>query len=267
MTDTITNTPTGTETSALTDDMTDIDPAETEEWLDALGSVLDYEGGDRVHYLLDRLIEEGRQRGAPVPYSTTTPYINTIPVEKQPRYPGDLATEWRIRSMNRWNAIAMVLRANKESSELGGHIASFQSAATLYDVGFTHFWHGPSENHPGDLVFIQGHSSPGIYARAFMEGRLTEEQLDNFRQEAFLDGLPSYPHPFLKPDFWQFPTVSMGLGPLMAIYQARFLKYLEGRGLASTADRHVWAFLGDGECDEPESWAPSRSPAESTWTT
>ena len=253
MTDTITNTPTGTETSALTDGMTDIDPAETEEWLDALGSVLDYEGGDRVNYLLDRLIEEGRQRGAPVPYSTTSPYINTIPVEKQPRYPGDLATEWRIRSMNRWNAIAMVLRANKESSELGGHIASFQSAATLYDVGFTHFWHGPSENHPGDLVFIQGHSSPGIYARAFMEGRLTEEQLDNFRQEAFLDGLPSYPHPFLKPDFWQFPTVSMGLGPLMAIYQARFLKYLKGRGLASTADRHVWAFLGDGECDEPES--------------
>jgi pyruvate dehydrogenase E1 component len=203
--------------------------------------------------LLDRLIGEGRQRGAPVPYSTTTPYINTIPVEKQPPYPGDLATEWRIRSMNRWNAIAMVLRANKESSELGGHIASFQSAATLYDVGWTHFWRGVTEDQPGDLVFFQGHSAPGFYARAYMEDRLTEAQLDNFRQEAFRDGLPSYPHPFLKPDFWQFPTVSMGLGPLMAIYQARFLKYLQGREIASTVDRHVWAFLGDGECDEPES--------------
>jgi pyruvate dehydrogenase E1 component len=251
MTDTITNTPTGTMTGG--DGKTDIDPAETEEWLDALGSVLDFEGGDRAHYLLDRLIEEGRHRGAPVPYSTTTPYINTIPVEKQPPYPGDQALEWRIRSLNRWNAIAMVLRANKESSELGGHIASFQSAATLYDVGWTHFWHGVAEDQPGDMVFFQGHSSPGFYARAFMEGRLTEEQLDNFRQEAFADGLPSYPHPFLKPDFWQFPTVSMGLGPLMAIYQARFMKYLQGRELASTADRHVWAFLGDGECDEPES--------------
>jgi pyruvate dehydrogenase E1 component len=203
--------------------------------------------------LLDRLIGEGRQRGAPVPYSTTTPYINTIPVEKQPPYPGDLATEWRIRSMNRWNAIAMVLRANKESSELGGHIASFQSAATLYDVGWTHFWRGVTEDQPGDLIFFQGHSAPGFYARAYMEDRLTEAQLDNFRQEAFRDGLPSYPHPFLKPDFWQFPTVSMGLGPLMAIYQARFLKYLQGREIASTVDRHVWAFLGDGECDEPES--------------
>jgi pyruvate dehydrogenase E1 component len=249
MTDTITNAPTG----AMTNGLTDIDPLETEEWLDALTSVLDFEGGDRAHYLLDRLIVEGRHKGAPVPYSTTTPYINTIPVEKQPPYPGDQAIEWRIRSLNRWNAIAMVLRANKESSELGGHIASFQSSATLYHVGWNHFWHGPTEDDPGDLVFFQGHSAPGFYARAFMEGRLTEEQLDNFRQEAFNDGLPSYPHPFLKPDFWQFPTVSMGLGPIMAIYQARFLKYLEGRGIASTADRHVWCFLGDGECDEPES--------------
>ena len=253
MTDTITNPPTGSMTGPAVDGMTDIDPTETEEWLEALGSVLEFEGGDRAHYLLDRLIGEGRQRGAPVPYSTTTPYINTIPVEKQPPYPGDLATEWRIRSMNRWNAIAMVLRANKESSELGGHIASFQSAATLYDVGWTHFWRGVSEDQPGDLVFFQGHSAPGFYARAYMEDRLTEAQLDNFRQEAFRDGLPSYPHPFLKPDFWQFPTVSMGLGPLMAIYQARFLKYLQGREIASTVDRHVWAFLGDGECDEPES--------------
>jgi pyruvate dehydrogenase E1 component len=253
MTDTITNPPTGITNGARPDGKTDIDPTETEEWLDALGSVLEFEGGDRAHYLLDRLIDEGRQRGAPVPYSITTPYINTLPVEKQPPYPGDQALEWRIRSINRWNAVAMVLRANKESSELGGHIASFQSAATLYDVGWTHFWHGATDDQPGDLVFFQGHSAPGFYARAFMEGRLAEEQLDNFRQEAFLDGLPSYPHPFLKPDFWQFPTVSMGLGPLMAIYQARFLKYLEGRELASTADRHVWAFLGDGECDEPES--------------
>ena len=253
MTDTITNPPTGSMTGPAMDGVTDIDPTETEEWLEALGSVLEFEGGDRAHYLLDRLIGEGRQRGAPVPYSTTTPYINTIPVEKQPPYPGDLATEWRIRSMNRWNAIAMVLRANKESSELGGHIASFQSAATLYDVGWTHFWRGVTEDQPGDLIFFQGHSAPGFYARAYMEDRLTEAQLDNFRQEAFRDGLPSYPHPFLKPDFWQFPTVSMGLGPLMAIYQARFLKYLQGREIASTADRHVWAFLGDGECDEPES--------------
>jgi pyruvate dehydrogenase E1 component len=253
MTDTITNPPTGSMTGPAMDGVTDIDPTETEEWLEALGSVLDFEGGDRAHYLLDRLIGEGRQRGAPVPYSTTTPYINTIPVEKQPPYPGDLATEWRIRSMNRWNAIAMVLRANKESSELGGHIASFQSAATLYDVGWTHFWRGVTEDQPGDLIFFQGHSAPGFYARAYMEDRLTEAQLDNFRQEAFRDGLPSYPHPFLKPDFWQFPTVSMGLGPLMAIYQARFLKYLQGREIASTVDRHVWAFLGDGECDEPES--------------
>jgi pyruvate dehydrogenase E1 component len=236
-----------------TNGLTDTDPAETEEWLDALSSVLEFEGGDRAYYLLDRLIEEGRQRGAPVPYSITTPYINTIPVEQQPPYPGDQAIEWRIRSMHRWNALAIVLRANKESSELGGHIASYQSAATLYHVGFTHFWQGPTEDNPGDLVFFQGHSSPGFYARAFMEGRLTEEQLDNFRQEAFRDGLSSYPHPFLMPDFWQFPTVSMGLGPLMSIYQARFLKYLQGRGLADTTNRHVWAFLGDGETDEPES--------------
>ena len=249
MTDTITNPPTGT----MTNGVTDVDPNETEEWLDALGSVLEFEGGDRAHYLLDRLIVEGRHKGAPVPYSITTPYINTIPVEKQPSYPGDQAIEWRIRSLNRWNAVAMVLRANKESSELGGHIASFQSSATLYHVGWDHFWRGPTETDPGDLVFFQGHSAPGFYARAFIEGRLTEEQLDNFRQEAFNDGLPSYPHPWLKPDFWQFPTVSMGLGPIMAIYQARFLKYLEGRGIASTADRHVWCFLGDGECDEPES--------------
>src|SRR4051812_14100019 len=248
MTDTI-NPPTG----AITNGVTDTDPNETEEWLDALGSVLEFEGGDRVHYLLDRLIEDGRHKGAPVPYSTTTPYINTIPVEKQPPYPGDLATEWRIRSLNRWNSIAMVLRANKESSELGGHIASFQSSATLYHVGWNHFWHGPTEDNPGDLVYFQGHSAPGFYARAFVEGRLTEEQLRRFRTEVGGGGLSSYPHPWLMPDFWQFPTVSMGLGPLMAIYQARFMKYLQGRNVAETAGRKVWAFMGDGEMDEPES--------------
>ena len=198
-------------------------------------------------------IGEARRNGVPVPYSANTPYLNTIPPHAQPPHPGDAAIEHRIRSLIRWNAVATVLRANKESSELGGHIASFQSAATLYDTGFNHFWHAPSEDHGGDLVFVQGHCSPGIYARSFVEGRLTEEQLLGFRQEVGGGGLSSYPHPWLMPDYWQFPTVSMGLGPLMAIYQARFLKYLANRELADTANRHVWAFLGDGEMDEPES--------------
>ncbi|MFC5064630.1 pyruvate dehydrogenase (acetyl-transferring), homodimeric type [Actinomycetospora atypica] len=231
----------------------DPDPAGTDEWREALESVLAVEGPQRAHDLLDELIGQARRAGAPVPYSATTPYVNTIPVSQEPPHPGDRAIEHRIRSAIRWNAVATVLRANKESSELGGHIASFQSAATLYDTGFQHFWHAPSDGHGGDLVMMQGHSSPGIYARAFLEGRLTEEQMDSFRQEADGSGLSSYPHPWLMPDFWQFPTVSMGLGPLMAIYQARFLKYLHGRGLADTANRHVWAFLGDGEMDEPES--------------
>src|ERR671918_1778732 len=231
----------------------DVDPVETREWLDALDSVLAFEGTDRARFLLGTLADEGRRRGAPAPYSATTPYLNTIPVDQQPAYPGDLATEWNIRSLNRWNALAMVLRANKESSELGGHIASFQSSATLYDTGFNHFWHAPLDGHGGDLVYFQGHSSPGVYARSFLEGRLSEEQLLRFRQEVGGGGLSSYPHPWLMPDYWQFPTVSMGLGPLMAIYQARFLKYLQNRQLADTANRHVWAFLGDGEMDEPES--------------
>jgi len=231
----------------------DLDTLETREWLEALDSVLDFEGADRATFLLDELHGHARRRGTPVPYSANTPYLNTIPPEKQPPYPGDHAVEHRIRSAVRWNAVATVLRANKESSELGGHIASFQSAATLYEVGFQHFFRAPSDGHGGDLVFIQGHSSPGIYARAFLEGRLTEEQLLRFRQEVDGGGLSSYPHPWLMPDFWQFPTVSMGLGPLMAIYQARFLRYLHNRGLADTRNRHVWAFLGDGECDEPES--------------
>ncbi|MDQ4060113.1 MAG: pyruvate dehydrogenase (acetyl-transferring), homodimeric type, partial [Pseudomonadota bacterium] len=235
------------------DDIRDTDPLETQEWRDALDSVLEFEGPERAHFLLQQVIGSARRKGAPVPYSANTPYLNTIPPERQERHPGDRAIEHRIRSLIRWNALAIVLRANKHSSELGGHIASFQSAATLYDVGFQHFWHAPSERHGGDLVFIQGHSSPGIYARAFLEGRLSEEQLLNFRQEVDGKGLSSYPHPWLMPDFWQFPTVSMGLGPLMAIYQARFLKYLHFRGLANTENRRVWAFMGDGEMDEPES--------------
>src|SRR5918911_28914 len=231
----------------------DADPIETREWLEALDGVIEFEGPERAHFLLDRVIDEARRKGAPVPYSANTPYLNTIPPERQARHPGDRAVEHRIRSLIRWNALAIVLRANKYSSELGGHIASFQSAATLYDTGFMHFWHAPSATHGGDLVYIQGHSSPGIYARAFLEGRLSEEQLLNFRQEVGGKGLSSYPHPWLMPEFWQFPTVSMGLGPIMAIYQARFLKYLHARGLADTANRKVWAFLGDGETDEPES--------------
>ena len=235
------------------DAVRDEDPVETREWRDALGSVLAFEGPERVHFLLSEIVTEARRQGAPVPYSANTPYLNTIPPQQEERHLGDRATEHRIRSLIRWNAVATVLRANKVSSELGGHIASFQSAATLYDVGFQHFWHAPSASHGGDLVYIQGHSSPGIYARAFLEGRITEEQLVNFRQEVDGKGLSSYPHPWLMPGFWQFPTVSMGLGPIMAIYQARFLKYLHHRGLADTADRKVWCFLGDGETDEPES--------------
>ena len=230
----------------------DYDPQETDEWLDALEGVLKYEGIERAHYLLESLIERARRRGAYLPYSANTAYINTIPPGQEERSPGNHELEHRIRSYVRWNALAMVVRANMHTN-VGGHIASFASAATLYDVGYNHFWRAPSENHGGDLVFFQGHSAPGIYARAFLLGRLTEEQLDNFRQEVDGKGLSSYPHPWLMPDFWQFPTVSMGLGPLMAIYQARFMKYLGDRGLAKTDDRKVWAFMGDGEMDEPES--------------
>ena len=203
-------------------------------------------GTERAQRLLEELVAEGRRRRVPVPYSANTPYLNTIPPEQEDAFPGDAVLEHRLLAMTRWNAVAMVLRANKTSSELGGHIASYQSAATLYDVGYNHFWRGPTADQPGDSVYFQGHSSPGFYARAFLEGRLSQEQLDRFRQEVG-GGLPSYPHPWLMPDFWQFPTVSMGLGPLMAIYQARFLKYLHDRGLADTRRRKVWAFLGDGE--------------------
>jgi pyruvate dehydrogenase E1 component len=230
----------------------DYDPQETDEWLEALDGVLRTEGVDRAHYLLERLIERARRAGAYLPYSANTAYINTIPPAREEHSPGDHELEHRIRSYVRWNAAAMVLRANQDTN-VGGHIASFASAATLYDVGYNHFWHAPSEAHGGDLVFVQGHSAPGIYARAFMLGRLSEQQLDNFRQEVSGEGLSSYPHPWLMPDFWQFPTVSMGLGPIMAIYQARFMKYLQDRGMVNTAGRKVWCFLGDGECDEPES--------------
>ena len=234
------------------DRVPDLDPQETREWLDAVDGVLAYAGPDRAHYLIEQLIDRARRKGAFLPFSANTAYINTIPAAVQAPIPGDQEIEHRIRSYTRWNAMAMVVRANKHTN-VGGHIASFASAATLYDVGFNHFWHGTSDRHGGDLVFIQGHSSPGIYARAFLLGRLTEEQLDNFRQEVGGRGIPSYPHPWLAPDFWQFPTVSMGLGPLMAIYQARFMKYLADRGLADTAGRKVWCFCGDGEMDEPES--------------
>ncbi|ENV7535397.1 pyruvate dehydrogenase (acetyl-transferring), homodimeric type [Neisseria gonorrhoeae] len=233
----------------------DVDPIETQEWLDALSSVLEYEGGERAQYLLENLLKYCRDKGVRMPHGTTTPYLNTVSVENEKGIPGDQNIEHRIRAFVRWNAAAIVLRAGKKDLELGGHIASFQSAATMYEVGFNHFWKakGEGEGEEGDLVFFQGHVAPGIYARAFVEGRLTEDQLNNFRQEVDGHGLPSYPHPHLLPDFWQFPTVSMGLGPIMAIYQARFLKYLESRGLAKTKGRKVWCFCGDGEMDEPES--------------
>ena len=232
----------------------DIDPIETSEWVEALEAVVENEGIERAHYLLERLIDKARRSGADLPYSANTAYLNTIPPHLEQYTPGDPALEWRIRSINRWNAMAMVVKANRRNAELGGHIASYASAATLYEVGYNHFWHAPSAEHGGDLVFFQGHSAPGIYARAYLLGLLSEEQLDNFRQDVDGKGLTSYPHPWIMPDFWQFPTVSMGLGPIMAIYQARFMRYLEHRGLSNTVGRKVWAFMGDGEMDEPESF-------------
>src|SRR5687768_16968334 len=237
----------------MKDMLPDVDPQETREWLDALDSVLEREGPDRAHFLLERLVEKARRSGAYIPFNATTAYINTIPPAREERSPGNAELEHKIRALVRWNAMAMVVRANKESSGLGGHIASFASAATLYDVGFNHFFRAANENFAGDLLYIQGHSAPGIYARAFLEGRITEEQLAHFRREVDGKGLPSYPHPWLMPDFWQFPTVSMGLGPIMAIYQARFMRYLKDRGLIEAQGRKVWCFCGDGEMDEPES--------------
>ncbi len=233
------------------DDRPDVDPRETEEWLDALEGVIAREGPDRAHQLIERLIDRARRSGAYLPFSAQTAYVNTIPVERQPPLPGDFALEQRIRHFVRWNAMAMVVRANKHTN-VGGHIASFASAAMLYDVGYNHFWRASTPEQGGDLLLIQGHSAPGIYARAFLLGLLDEKQLDAFRQEVDGGGLSSYPHPWLMPDFWQFPTVSMGLGPLMAIYQARFMRYLQDRGLARTEGRKVWCMVGDGETDEPE---------------
>ncbi len=230
----------------------DEDPTETREWLDALESVLDRSGIDRANFLLERLSARMTRTGARLPYTITTPYRNTIPVTKEAFMPGDLFMERKLRSLIRWNALAMVVRANSRPGELGGHISSFASSATLYDVGFNYFFRGPGDGHPGDLVYFQGHAAPGIYARSFLEGRLQESDLDNFRREVGGKGLSSYPHPWLMPEYWQFPTVSMGLGPLQAIYQAHVMKYLDSRGIVPMGDRKVWAFLGDGECDEPE---------------
>ena len=231
----------------------DNDIQETQEWLESLNSVIEAQGTERAHYLIEMLIDQARRSGSNLPYNATTAYVNTIPTHLQQKHPGNPEIEWKIRSIIRWNALVTVLRANKKSPGIGGHIASFQSSALLYDIGFNHFFRGANKDFDGDLVYIQGHASPGVYARAFLEGRITEEQMDNFRMETGGNGLSSYPHPWLMPDFWQFPTVSMGLGPIMGIYQARFLKYLHDRGIADTSDRKVWVFCGDGEMDEPES--------------
>ena len=233
----------------------DLDPTETREWVESLDAVIQHDGTERAHFLLERMVDSTRRSGGYLPFDPTTEYVNTIAPANEAKSPGAAAMEWRIRSIIRWNAMAMVVRANRKPGELGGHIASFASSATLYDVGFNHFWRAPSAEHPGDLVFHQGHSSPGVYARSFLEGRIGEEQLDLFRMEVIGKGraLSSYPHPWLMPDYWQVPTVSMGLGPIQAIYQAQFWKYLEHRGLIPKTDRKVWCFMGDGECDEPES--------------
>ena len=231
----------------------DNDIQETQEWLESLNSVIEANGTERAHFLIEMMIDQARRSGSNLPYNATTAYVNTIPTHLQQRHPGNPDMERRIRALIRWNAVMTVLRANMKSPGIGGHIASFQSSATLYDVGFNHFFRAANDKFDGDLIYFQGHSSPGIYARAYLEGRISEEELDNFRMETGGNGLSSYPHPWLMPDFWQFPTVSMGLGPIMGIYQARFLKYLHNRGIADTSDRKVWVFCGDGEMDEPES--------------
>jgi pyruvate dehydrogenase E1 component len=230
----------------------DDDPIETTEWLDALESLIEQEGVDRAKYILERLAERASRDGTQLPYAITTPFRNTIPLAQEARMPGDLFMERRIRSLIRWNAMAMVVRAGKRPGDLGGHISTFSSAATLYDVGFNYFFHGGDEKRESDLVYFQGHASPGIYARSFLEGRFEEAQLDKYREEVDGGGLSSYPHPWLMPDYWQFPTVSMGLGPIQAIYQAHIMKYLDSRELVEMEDRKVWCFIGDGECDEPE---------------
>src|SRR5512144_418837 len=243
----------------LPSQLPDIDPEETSEWVESLDGVIDERGAKRARYIMLRLLERARERHVGVPPLTTTDYINTIPPEREPWFPGDEFVERRIRAYIRWNAAIMVHRAQRPEIGVGGHISTFASAASLYEVGFNHFWRGKDHPGGGDQVFFQGHASPGMYARAFLEGRLSETQLDGFRQEKshLVDGkplaLPSYPHPRLMPDFWEFPTVSMGIGPMNAIYQAQFNKYLHNRGIKDTSQQHVWAFLGDGEMDEPES--------------
>jgi pyruvate dehydrogenase E1 component len=235
----------------------DVDSQETREWMDALSAVINVEGPERAHFLLEQLLEHARESSIDMPFSATTGYVNTIEPDQEAHCPGNIEIEERLRAYMRWNAMAMVVKANRHNPEdggdLGGHIGSFASLAHMFGAGFNHFWHAENENHGGDCLYIQGHVSPGVYARAYLEGRLTEEQLLNFRQEVDGKGLSSYPHPKLMPEFWQFPTVSMGLGPLMAIYQARFLKYLHARGIANTENRKVWVFCGDGEMDEVES--------------
>ena len=232
--------------------MSDIDPGETKEWLDALSSLYATHGEDRVRHILTELNQKAADSGVELPTAVTSNFCNTIPANREKVMPGDLFMERRIRSLIRWNALAMVMRANERSEGIGGHIATFSSAATLYDVGFNYFFRGATADHLGDLIFFQGHSSPGMYARSFLEGRFSAKQLDNFRREVDVDGLSSYPHPWLMPDYWQFPTVSMGLGPIQAIYQAHIMNYLSAREIVSSEDRKVWTFLGDGECDEPE---------------
>src|ERR1700735_1883461 len=231
----------------------DIDPVETQEWLESIDSVMRAQGPERAHFLLEKLVDFTRRSGAYLPFKPNTAYLNTISKAQEPEYPGDRSLERRNEAYLRWNALGMVVQANRTNSEYGGHIATYASAATLYEVGFNHFWRARSPAHPGDMIYMQGHSSPAIYARAYREGRLDEAQLQRFRQEVRGDGLSSYPHPWLMPDFWQYPTVSMGLGPMMAIFQARFVRYLENRGIVPASDRKDWAFLGDGEMDEPES--------------
>ena len=242
-----------TDSRIIVTDNNDIDPLETREWIESLNAVVDNVGNERAHFLLRQLIDQSYRKGSRIPFIQNTPYINTIPADEEEKSPGDQNIERKIRSLIRWNAAAMVVRANKKFPELGGHIGTFASAATLYDVGMNHFWRAKNHQFGGDLIYFQGHSAPGVYSRAFLEGRLTKEQLDNFRQEVGPNGLSSYPHPWLMHKFWQFPTVSMGIGPMLAIYQARFMKYLINRGLIKDENRKVWAFLGDGEMDEPES--------------
>src|SRR5580765_1438017 len=235
-------------------DAAELEALETREWLESLDYVLQSGGPSRVSRLLRELGDHAKRKGVKQPFTANTPYINTIPATEEPPFPGSREIERRIKSLVRWNALAMVVKANKADEGIGGHISTYASAATLYEVGFNHFFKGKGDDHDGDIIFFQGHASPGIYARAFVEGRIPAEKLENFRRELKPGGgLSSYPHPWLMPDFWEFPTVSMGLGPICAIYQARFMRYLEDRGLKKRSDSKVWAFLGDGETDEPES--------------